>query len=245
MTDLKDNRNAFRGSNIEILFKNSVHDHPSVINAIRDAFGIEGRFLQAIQTGGETAKGDVKMSFGGDRTIDANVKSYIGRGFNQMTRMPVSAFARRFELPEAEKTELFSLVLGKSANTKTPLFPPETRQKWRVLFEERAKKIVSNAFSAHPSREILVLYNREESVMRIWKMRDVLRLIESDIEFTKRGGNILIGGCVVFQRKGGNGTKVKLPKTHPKHPGNDVQIKLDIARFSQLFDDRKIASYKI
>ena len=245
MNSLNNNRNAYRGSNVEILFKNSVGDHPSVVNIIQDAFGIEGRLIQSIQTGGEIEKCDVKMSFAGDRTIDANVKSYKGRGFNQLTRMPVKTFAERFKLSEEEKDELSALVLTKSANTKSPLFPLSVRQPWRYVFEERAKKIVSNAFSAHPSREILVLYDVGDSIMRIWKMKDVLRLIGKDIEYTPRGGNILIGGCVVFQRKGGNGTKVKLPKTHPNHPGNDVQIKLEISKFLRFFDNEKIASYEI
>ncbi|MXZ48603.1 MAG: hypothetical protein F4235_02590 [Candidatus Dadabacteria bacterium] len=242
---MRGNRNAYRGSNVEILFKNSVGDHPRVIKTIQDAFGIEGRYLISMQTGGETAKCDVKMSFAGDRTMDANVKAYKGKGYNQVTRMPIDTFAERFDLSQAERSELKDLVLSKSANTKSLLFPQETRQRWKQIFEVRAKRIVSNAFSANPSREILVLYDACESVMRIWKMKDVLKLIGSDIQFTSRGGNIMIGGCIVFQRKGGNGQRVKLAKTDPKHPGNDVQIKLDITRFLGLFDEKKITNYKI
>ena len=64
-------------------------------------------------------------------------------------------------------------------------------------------------------------------------MRDVLMAIGNDVDFTPRG-NIVIGKCVVFQRQGGNGAKVKVPKTDPKHPGNDVQMKLDIKNFLKL-----------
>lgn len=39
------NRNAFIGRNVEILFKNSVGDNPSVIKKLQEIFTIEGRSL--------------------------------------------------------------------------------------------------------------------------------------------------------------------------------------------------------
>lgn len=42
------NRNAYRGRNVEILFRNSVSDHPSVINAIKSAYSITGNFRTGI-----------------------------------------------------------------------------------------------------------------------------------------------------------------------------------------------------
>ena len=240
----KKNKNAIVGNNVEILFKNSVGDNPSVVEAIREAYSISGDFSRALQTGVHGNKCDVKMGFTCGRNIDANIKAYKDMRYNQITRMTVENFAIRFDLSDTQKEELRGLVLSKSRNVNSPLIPASRRQQWRFIFEERAKKIISSSFSEHPSREILVLYDRDESIMRIWKMRDVLTAIGSDVAFTPRG-NIVIGKCVVFQRKGGNGVTVKVPRTDPKHPGNDIQMKLNIKSFLNLHDEKKISWYEI
>jgi hypothetical protein len=36
---------------VEILFKNTIGDNPSVIRKIREKFGIDGRFITAINNG--------------------------------------------------------------------------------------------------------------------------------------------------------------------------------------------------
>ncbi|MDR2737957.1 MAG: hypothetical protein LBB18_03400 [Puniceicoccales bacterium] len=46
-----ENRNAYIGQNVEILFKNTIGDNPSVIRKIREKFGIDGRFITAINNG--------------------------------------------------------------------------------------------------------------------------------------------------------------------------------------------------
>lgn len=57
------NRNAFIGRNVEILFKNSIGDNPSVIKKIQAAFGITANYLNAMSTGIHSEKADVKMEF--------------------------------------------------------------------------------------------------------------------------------------------------------------------------------------
>ncbi len=239
----KKNKNAIAGKNVEILFKNSVNDNPSVIEAIREAYSIRGNFSQCIEMGVHGNKCDVKMGFTCGRNIDVNVKSYK-RGYNQITRLSVDNFSHKFNLSETQKEELRDFVLSKSRNVNSTLIPDSKREQWRFIFEERVKKIISFAFSEHPSREILVLYDKDESIMRIWKMKDVLTAIGGDVEFTQKG-NILIGKCVVFQRKGGNGQHVRISKTDPKHPGNDIQLKLRVSNFLVLHENKKIASYRI
>ena len=54
------NRNAYRGRNVEILFRNSVSDHPSVINAIKSAYSITGNFRTGISSGIHAEKRDVR-----------------------------------------------------------------------------------------------------------------------------------------------------------------------------------------
>lgn len=225
------NRNAIAGRNVETLFCNSVGDNQSVIDKIKQEFGIEGRYLKSIKTGIHGEKCDVKMSFADGRNVDANIKAYKpDTMFNQATRTSLTNFQKQTGLSDNEKEELRDLFLEKAKNTNRPLVPLSLRNKWSEIIGERAKAIIKWALSSHPSREILVLYDRVDSVMRIYKMSDVIGKAGFNVTFTPRG-NFNIGKYLTLQRKGGDGNVTRYPKTDLRHPSNHVQIKMDIRAF--------------
>lgn len=225
------NRNAFAGKNVESLFCNSVGDNPSVIKALQEAFNIQGRYLKSISTGIHGEKCDIKMSFADGRNIDANIKGYKPKTmFNQATRTTLSKFQEVTGISDTDIAELQDLFSKKAEESNRPLIPMSLRNKWREIIEEKGKKIVKWSLSSHPTREILVLYDRIDSVMRIYKMAYVLEHIKNDVSYTPRG-NIVIGSCIQLQRKGGDGNVKTHPKTDIRHPSNHIQVKLDIRTF--------------
>ena len=240
------NRNAFAGSNIEKLFCNSVGDHPSVTKEIQDKFGIDAPYLNSVPTGIHGEKCDVKMSFGG-RNVDANIKGYRSDSamFNQATRMSLEKFGQVFNIKDQHISEIRELFRLKAKNPKKEeLIPPTQRSKWREILKPHAKEIIKYSMSSHPSREILVLYDRTKYVMRIYKMLDVLKKLDYDISYTPLG-NIKIGECFQLQRKGGDGNVRKFPKTDPRHPSNHVQIKMDIRKFLRRRELGPFITYEI
>ncbi len=125
------------------------------------------------------------------------------------------------------------------------LFSGEIKDKWREIFQGLSKEILHWAFSYKQSREILVIYERDESIMSIYPMKAVMKNIGSQVEITVRG-NITIGNSVVIQRKGGNGVHAAhIRKDDPKHPGNDVQVKLKMLEFMDEMRGSLLISYKI
>jgi hypothetical protein len=108
------NRNAHIGRNVEILFKNSVEDNPSVIEKIQKYFDIDSRFLTAISTGIHSEKADVKMEFADGNNIDANIKAFkkTSVAYNQLTRTSITNFCKLF-FDEAMQTELEQLFITK------------------------------------------------------------------------------------------------------------------------------------
>ena len=239
------NSNSHIGKNVEALFKNSVGDHPSVIKTLQDLFKIEGRFITAITTGLEGEKADVKMNFACGRNIDVNVKSYKkASAFNQLTRSSVTRFCKLFDVNDSDKDSLENIVVEKSKNVGNPLFSEIDSDKWKSFFESHAYDILKWCFSYKPSREILVLFCRDDFKMRIYPMKSVLNTLPKKITFTKGGFNI--GQCVSFQRKGGNGKLSKsIPKHSINHPGNNIQLKLKIKKFIMLMESVKIDEYSI
>jgi hypothetical protein len=240
------NRNAYIGRNVEILFKNSVGDNPAAIAAIQNHFNIEGRFLGAISTGIHAEKTDVKMEFADGHNVDANVKAFkeSSVSYNQLTRTSLANFCRRFSLT-GEQPELERLFIAKANDVKSKLFPESVHDRMRPVFQRIARDILLWSFSFRQSREIVVVYERDASVMLVYPMREVLREIGTAIAFTDRG-NISIGSCVTFQRKGGDGIHAaNIPKGSLRHPGNDVQIKLKMNEFVGQMRSVLLTSYTI
>ena len=237
------NTNAASGKKGETLLRDTISEHPDVIETLRTAYRIPADFTGTMRTS-TGQKCDVKIDFDG-RNIDASVKSYKRSGSNQIGRWTVDNFAKEFGLSDAIREELRELILAKiRSDSELPLFPQSKQEKYKEILDPLLGDIIKKSFSDVPGREILVLFNRVEGIMRIWKMRDVVNRIPPTLDYT-RDGNILIGECVGLQRKGGNGKRVKVPKTSPEHPGNDVQTKIYIQKFIRLHGKRMLAEYKV
>jgi len=240
------NRNAYIGRNVEILFKNSIEDNPSVIAKIQEHFSIKSRLLNAVSTGIHSEKADVKMEFADGHNIDANIKAFkkSSVSYNQLTRTSISNFCSKF-FDDTMKTELEGLFIAKARKINAQVFPDEIQPRIGKAFQEVAEKIIEWAFSYKQSREILVIYERDSSVMYIYSMKEVFKKLNKTLTFTKRG-NIAFGETIVLQRKGGNGVHSKdIPKDSLKHPGNNVQLKLKMKEFVKIMEPVLLASYHI
>ena len=239
------NKNAYIGMNIEQLIKNSIVDHPPVINKLKERFNIKGSLENTAGGGIYGDKSDVRINFSCGHYIDASVKSYRNKvGFNQLRRTTVSKFSEDFNLNSQRKEELENIVVEKSKNTKNPLFSAQQQKNWWAFFQKNAKSILKWGFSKNQNREVLVLYDRDASLVRIYHMKDVLHQLPTDITFTKGGFNI--GDCISFQRKGGNGSIItSIPKTTIQHPGNHIQLKIKVSKLLPIIESVKLAEYKI
>jgi hypothetical protein len=237
------NKNALDGRNVETLFKESLGSQLAIINNLCKAYEIYGKF-EAVTLGGiYGGKADARISFKCGHHIEANIKSFKGGGFNQITRTSVSNFCHEFDLSTSDKKELENLVTAKARNKNQDLFPEQTRDKWRTFFVKNASNLLRWGFADKPNREILVLYSRDDSVMYLYRMKDVLKFLPKKITFTKGGFNI--GSCISFQRKGGDGNFKKLPKTDIGHPGNDIQLKIKGRKFIAEMSNILLGSYKV
>ncbi|GMO68029.1 MAG: hypothetical protein Nk1A_6630 [Endomicrobiia bacterium] len=245
MTANENNRNAYAGRDAEFLIKNSVLARPSTIEKIKSRFNIRGDLNNAESVGVYGGKADVRINFACGRYIDVSVKSFkTAAGFNQLARTSVSKFCKDFGLNAYDARALENIVATKSKNPKNPLFPPLHRQKWGEFFQNNAKRLLEWGFSKNADREILVLYNRETSIVKIYPMKEVLNCLPTNINFTKGGFNI--GDVVSFQRKGGNGALSKhIPKTAIEHPGNNVQLKVKIIKLMPVLESVKLDEYEL
>ncbi|HJD57380.1 hypothetical protein [Candidatus Tisiphia endosymbiont of Ptychoptera albimana] len=240
------NRNAYIGKNVETLFKNSIIDRTDVVKTIQNVFAIDSRLVTAINSGIHNEKVDVKLEFACGRNIDASIKAYKKSvAYNQLTRTTLAIFCKKFNLDCIEYLQ--NLFIEKAKNSKTvKLFSIEEQERITSIFKPIIKEMIDWSMSYKKSREILVLYEREDSMMRIYSMTDILKHLDYTITFTSNG-NLLVGKSIVIQRKGGNGHHIHgiLNKTDPKHPGNNIQFKLRINTFVEEMKNYEIGKYYI
>jgi hypothetical protein len=237
------NKNALDGRKAETLFKNSLDSQLAIINKLREAYGINGKFETVTLGGIYGDKADARISFKCGHHIEANIKSFKGGGFNQITRTTVSKFCQEFGLSTSDKKELEKIVTAKAKNKNQDLFPEQIRDKWRTFFVKNASNLLRWGFADKPNREILVLYSKDDSVMYLYRMKDVLKSLPKEIIPTKGGFNI--GSCISFQRKGGDGNFKKLPKTDIGHPGNNIQLKIKSRKFIAEMNSILLGSYNV
>jgi hypothetical protein len=150
------NKNAYIGKNVEILFKNSVGNHEEICRNIRSYFKIDGHFLTAICSGVKCEKADVIMEFSCGRNVDANIKSYKETtAYNQLTRTSLSRFCNRFNIDCFDLLQDLFIRKAKSINSK--LIPNDKQNEIFATLHPIVKDIVEWSMSYKKSREILVL----------------------------------------------------------------------------------------
>jgi len=75
-----------------------------------------------------------------------------------------------------------------------------------------------------------VIEYEQEKAVYIFRMDDVIALIKKNIKASgiKFGRTIRLGNFLWIQRKAGNGKRIdaRLPKTDPRHPANQLQVKI-------------------
>ncbi|MDD9972971.1 MAG: hypothetical protein OXU27_03145 [Candidatus Poribacteria bacterium] len=244
------NTNYDIGLEAEYLFSESIAEQSEIIELLKSEYSIDGDFLDATvkqERARGRAKRDVRLLFDCGSNIDASIKAYgADSNYNQLTRWTVDNFAKYFGLSDDVREDLRELILAKCRNPrKVLLFPLNKRKMYEDIIKPIIAPILKESFSNNSSREILVLFDENEGIMRIWKMEEVLDRISHTISYSSQGGNMVIGGCVYLQRKGGNGQHIKVPRTSPDHPGNQIQPKLHTRDFIDLHHQSMLAEYNV
>lgn len=236
------NENAKEGTKAEYLIKDTVIKQKIIINKLKETFNIDGDIIESEVVGTKGNKADIELKFSDNKKLYISVKSYGNMKFNQLTRASVANFCKIFNISEKEK-ELSDIIVNKSKNTSDYLFSKEQQKVWRPIFKKLLKNILQWSFSNNKNKELLALYDKNNSNVKLYLMKTVLKILNADdITFTKGGFDIK--DCVSFQRKGGNGVGAKhIPKDDIKHPGNNIQIKLKISKFIDIMKNNLFEEY--
>ena len=243
------NQNAHKGRYFEDLFCREIDKDPQNIREIVEAFSEivpKNLKIKLVEREGQHGeKSDVFIRTTGGYNFGANIKSFKGEGFNQVTRMKIDNFVDLFSLSDEFRQVLEKSTIRKARDSRTNWISSEDSDFIvRELNHNKAFDILRYSLLGQDSPELFVLIKSDSQIITVYKMEELLEFLRKSInvEITSRGV-ISLHSCFTIQRKGGNGKHEKLSKDDLAHGGNNIQVKMKCQSLSEMLDPITIIKY--
>ncbi len=226
------NRNAAIGKDHEEIFAQEIQKDQQTIHDIVRSFSSKmpqrGLKIKIVETEGQHGeKSDVFIRTTGGYNFGANIKSFIGEGFNQVTRITIDNFSKKFDMSYRFIDIIKKLTIAKAQNSRQNWI---TEQHVDLVINEikpKAFDIVQYSLLGEDSPELFALIKRDDQIIWIYRMDELLDYLRNsiDVKVTSRGV-LMLNECFSIQKKGGNGNHEKHAKDDLRHGGNNLQIKM-------------------
>ena len=233
------NQNAFVGKNHERIFANEVQRNPQTIKDIVGSFTTQvpkrGLRIKIVELEGQHGeKSDVFIRTTGGHNYGANVKSFKGTGFNQVTRMTIDNFVEQFSLSENFRTVIKKLTIAKAKNSRKNWITTDYADEIVEEINPKAFEIIKHSLLGDDEPELFVLIKSDSKTISIYQMEELFRYLEQSINVrVTPKGVLMLNECFTIQKKGGNGKHVKYPKHDLRHGGNNIQVKMKTGLLSE------------
>ncbi len=163
--------------------------------------------------------------------IGLSLKTSTMTSFHQLDRRRLEEWKDILSMPENIYQILKRSILRKASNRKAPFIEEGDREEIRSFFSSHLEVILEEIFRRGERVDLLAIYDKRIGKLYIFRMDNVLSLLrESEVSFSSKG-IIRLGPFITVQRKGGDGRRIKIPKTDWRHPGNQLQFKFSPLKF--------------
>lgn len=143
-----------------------------------------------------------------------------------------SSWRKVLKMPENVYESFKRGLMEKAKNAKVDLIRQEDRPIVEQFLMSNLRTLLEEVFRMNETNLQLfaVLVYEGEKALYVFRMNDIIDFVEKNIRSSgiKFRRVIMLGDYLWLQRKAGDGKHVdaKLPKTHPDHPGNQIQTKV-------------------
>jgi hypothetical protein len=173
---------------------------------------------------------------GGSLRIGVSIKSSTKTSFHHLDRRRLEKWKKDLGMPEEIFKILKKAILRVAKNPKNYFIRSEKeREIIREFLARNIRKIINEIFTQRERElQLLLINDIKNSTLYLFRMKDVInfliRDIENNITFSSKG-IIKLGNFITAQRKGGDSSKIRSPKTRWEHPGNQLQFKFSPLKF--------------
>jgi len=180
------------------------------------------------------AKTDVRILDSSGSVIGLSLKARrrSGRPDDHLDRRWLDEWREALGMPSPVYEALWRGIMRKAVNRQANLVLEEDRSLVRDFLLSRLDAFLEGAFR-RGERELqlfAVVEHEGESTLYVFRMDDIISFVKEDvreagIEFARI---IRLGRFLWVQRKAGDSKEIdkRLPKTDPRHPGNQLQVKI-------------------
>ncbi len=170
--------------------------------------------------------------------IGVSLKTSTKTSFHQLDRRRLEEWRKVLSMPDNIYQILKRSILRKASNRRAPFIEEGDREVIASFFSSHLEQILEEIFRRGERVDLLAIYDKSAGKLYIFRMDDVLALLRgSEVGFSPRG-IIRLGPFITVQRKGGDGRRIKIPKTDWRHPGNQLQFKFSPLKFVEWARER-------
>lgn len=168
----------------------------------------------------------------GEFLVCISLKTVTSASFHQLDRRWLTEWKSKLDMPNEIFNILQDSILRKARNPRAIFILPEHRETIRRFLQGSLNVILKEIFIRDENDlRILAIWDVKNNELCMFNIQDVISFLSrQQIDFSN-SGIIKIGKYITIQRKGGNGSHVKIPKTDPSHPGNQLQFKFKPLEF--------------
>ena len=205
---------------------------------LRDALCVLGFFpTKRIEARKNQIKSDIILSISEQEEIGVSIKSSTKTSFHHLDRRTLDTWRKILAMPSEIYSIIRDAILRVSRNSRNQFILEKDRAKVGAFLVTNIQSIITTIFQGNePNLKLLLINNKDTRRLFLLRMDEVLSFLIGDARDNfsfSRKGIAYLGNFISMQRKGGNGSHIKIPKTNWQHPGNQLQFKFSPLKFAE------------
>jgi len=171
-------------------------------------------------------KADVEIY---QKLLGITIKSFNENfSFNQLERLWAKDLKTKFSIPLGICTEIEENIKHKIKNPKNELISDKLEQKLKKWFKHNIVTFIKKLFTRNEiTTTHLLLCNTTKNKLTLVDLQNLYDYSKKFVIEKTKQGNLKIGPFISLQKKGGDGNNKKYKKSDLRHPGNQIQFKLN------------------
>lgn len=187
----------------------------------------------------------------GESKVGISVKSSTKTSFHQLDRRKLEKWKDFTKMSPGVFQILKNAILRITSDSKAKFILEKDQPTIKDFIEFNLDQLVKEVFRREEDNLKFLLINdmREGNIRLVMiRMADVISSLSENarerVSFSAKG-IIRVGDYITIQRKGGNSSRVKIPKTDWSHPGNQLQFKFSPLKFVEFVLQERVDHFLI
>jgi len=216
---------AKKGFKYENKFVDLINNNPTFNKLLKNILKTRGS-LGAKVIKSNKPKADAILTIDDKEKISVSVKT-SKINFSQLDRRWLKDLAKKHKMSQDIEDKINQCLILKSKNSLGRFILKKYENDILEYFRRNIRSILKDVFTKNEKNlKYLVVCCYVNNEWYISKIQNVVEEIAKSKIAVSKMGIIKIGEFLTMQRKSGNGKHIKIPKTNPRHPGNQIQFKL-------------------